>query len=109
MTMKKIAIIFIAVISVMGCSLDRKPLNGPSTVGFPSSEDEAVAGIYAAYKAVAQNYGHLTAGWWRTIDCITDIGTGRISSAAVKQLTTSTISTENKNSFVNCPAQRVIK
>lgn len=48
MTMKKIAIIFIAVISVMGCSLDRKPLNGPSTVGFPSSEDEAVAGIYAA-------------------------------------------------------------
>ena len=94
--MKKIAIIFIAVISVMGCSLDRKPLNGPSTVGFPSSEDEAVAGIYAAYEAVAQNYGHLTAGWWRTIDCITDIGTGRISSAAVKQLTTSTISTENK-------------
>ena len=79
-----------------GCSLDRKPLNGPSTVGFPSTEEEALAGTYGAYRAVAQNYGHLTAGWWRTIDCITDIGTGRISSAAVKQLTTSTISTENK-------------
>lgn len=79
-----------------GCSLDKKPLNGPSTVGFPSTEEEALAGTYGAYRAVAQNYGHLTAGWWRTIDCITDIGTGRISSAAVKQLTTSTISTENK-------------
>ena len=49
-----------------GCSLDRKPLNGPSTVGFPSTEEEALAGTYGAYRAVAQNYGHLTAGWWRT-------------------------------------------
>ncbi len=84
------------VLMSLGCSLDKHPLNGPSTVGFPSSEEEATAGTYAAYRAVATNYGHLTAGWWRTIDCISDIGTGRIASAAVLQLTTSTISTENK-------------
>ena len=84
------------VLMSLGCSLDKHPLNGPSTVGFPSSEEEATAGTYAAYRAVATNYGHLTAGWWRTIDCISDIGTGRVASAAVLQLTTSTISTENK-------------
>lgn len=94
--MKKIIIIFATLLAMTACSLDRKPLNGPSTVGFPSTKDEAEAGTMAAYRAIAQNYGHLTAGWWRTIDCITDIGTGRVSSAAVKQLTTSTISTENK-------------
>lgn len=85
----------LVVSALASCDLDRSPLNGPSTVGFPSTQEEALAGTYSAYKAVAQNYGHLTAGWWRTIDCITDIGTGRISSKAVRQLTTSTISTEN--------------
>ncbi len=94
--MKKTVIILLSILVPLGCSLDRHPLNGPSTVGFPSSEEEATAGTYAAYRAVATNYGHLTAGWWRTIDCISDIGTGRASSAAVLQLTTSTISTENK-------------
>lgn len=95
MGLKKITVIAVSLLAAAGCSLDRKPLNGPSTVGFPSGEDEAVAGTMAAYRAVAQNYGHLTAGWWRTVDCITDIGTGRIGSSAVRQLTTSTISTEN--------------
>lgn len=94
--MKKTFIFFLMVLMSLGCSLDKHPLNGPSTVGFPSSEEEATAGTYAAYRAVATNYGHLTAGWWRTIDCISDIGTGRVASAAVLQLTTSTISTENK-------------
>ncbi len=94
MNMKKI-IIIASILALFSCSLDRSPLNGPSTVGFPSTEEEALAGTYSAYKAVAQNYGHLTAGWWRSIDCITDIGTGRIASSAVVQLTTSNISTEN--------------
>lgn len=93
--MKANIILLSVVLALASCDLDRSPLNGPSTVGFPSTQEEALAGTYSAYKAVAQNYGHLTAGWWRTIDCITDIGTGRISSKAVRQLTTSTISTEN--------------
>lgn len=93
--MKKIMTALFSALILFGCSLDKSPLNGPSTIGFPSSEEEALAGTYAAYRAVATNYGHLTAGWWRTIDCITDIGTGRISSSARRQLTTSTISTEN--------------
>jgi len=95
MNMKANIILLSVVLALASCDLDRSPLNGPSTVGFPSTQEEALAGTYSAYKAVAQNYGHLTAGWWRTIDCITDIGTGRISSKAVRQLTTSTISTEN--------------
>ena len=60
--MKKTIISIIACFLVAGCSLDKKPLNGPSTVGFPSTEEEALAGTYGAYRAVAQNYGHLTAG-----------------------------------------------
>ena len=95
MKMKKL-IFIISIFFLASCSLERNPLNGPSTTGFPSSEEEALAGTYAAYRAIAQNYGHLTASWWRTIGCITDIGVGRVSSAAAKQLTTSTISTENK-------------
>ncbi len=92
--MKKL-IFIISIFILASCSLERNPLNGPTTVGFPSTQQEALSGTYSAYRAVAQNYGHLTASWWRTIDCITDIGVGRKSSNAVKQLTTSTISTEN--------------
>ena len=33
-----------------GCSLDRFPLNGPSTGTFPASEEEALAGVLVSYK-----------------------------------------------------------
>ena len=36
-----------------GCSLDYEPLNGPSSGSFPASEEEAMAGLYAAYKGLA--------------------------------------------------------
>ncbi len=94
--MKKLIFTIITIFALASCSLERNPLNGPSTAGFPSSQEEALAGTYSAYLAIAQNYGHLTASWWRTIDCITDIGAGRIASAPFVQLVTSTISTENK-------------
>ncbi len=94
--MKKLIFTIITIFALASCSLERNPLNGPSTAGFPSSQEEALAGTYSAYRAIAQNYGHLTANWWRTIDCITDIGAGRIASAPFVQLVTSTISTENK-------------
>ena len=32
-----------------GCSLDRFPLNGPSTGTFPASEEEALAGVLVSY------------------------------------------------------------
>ena len=36
-----------------GCSLDRFPMNGPSSGTFPASEEEAQAGLLSAYKAIA--------------------------------------------------------
>ncbi len=70
------------------CSLDRQPLNGPSSIGFPSTEEEAVAGTYAAYKGIAANLGIISVTWWRNIDCMTDIGTYRVTSG-IKDLMTS--------------------
>lgn len=40
-----------------GCSLDYEPLNGPSSGSFPASEEEAMAGLYAAYKGVGEHDG----------------------------------------------------
>lgn len=75
--------------ALSACTLERLPLNGPSTEGFPSTEEEAVAGTYAAYKSIASNLGIVSVTWWRNIDCMTDIGTYRVTSG-IKDIMMST-------------------
>lgn len=60
-----------------GCSLDYEPLNGPSSGSFPASEEEAMAGLYAAYKGLANMTVKETPFPMRINDCISDIGTYR--------------------------------
>ncbi len=78
--MKKIFISFMAAALVLsGCNeaLDRHPLNGPASGTFPSSEEEALAGVLAAYKGWA-NLTIQNCQWpQRTEDAATDIAVGR--------------------------------
>ena len=74
---------------IMSCTLERLPLNGPSTEGFPSTEEEALAGVYAAYKEISSNRSIISVTWWRIIDCMTDIGTYRVTSG-IKDIMMST-------------------
>ena len=53
---KNILLIFAAAaLLCTGCSLDEYPLNGPSTGSFPSTGEEARAGVLGAYKNLANN------------------------------------------------------
>ena len=54
-----------------GCSLDRFPLNGPSSGTFPASEEEAQAGVLSAYKSIA-NMQRQYSPYTRFFDNITD-------------------------------------
>ena len=52
--MKKIytSIALASALALGSCSLDRFPMNGPSSGTFPASESEALAGTLAAYKGM---------------------------------------------------------
>jgi len=95
--MKKNIIIAIlaAAVSFSSCSLDRQPLNGPSSGSFPASEGEAYAGTLAAYKKL----GNLTVGNMyfpqRCEDGATDILTVRVGVANFVQQTNSTMTPEH--------------
>lgn len=80
-----------------GCSLDRFPMNGPSSGTFPASEEEAQAGLLSAYKAVA-NMDRQYSPYSRFFDNITDISCFRENHAAAttyKQLCQSIATSEN--------------
>lgn len=78
---------------LISCDLDRFPLNGPTTGTFPASEDEAVMGLFAAYKgltgpdAASTHYIHVT-------DNITDIGYARPGTNYTSPITSS-LTTDN--------------
>lgn len=73
--MKKL-IILLGILVVSSCNLDRYPLTGPSTGSFPSTADEAQAGVLAAYKSISNNI-HQYNPSIRWMDQLTDIGTMR--------------------------------
>lgn len=69
----------IASAAVIGCSLDEYPLNGPSTGTFPSTAEEAQAGVLGAYKSVANNVVKYQPFPGRYLDQLTDVGAIRRS------------------------------
>lgn len=89
--------LFCAAMLCTGCSLDRFPLNGPSSGTFPASEEEAQAGVLSAYKAIA-NMQRQYSPYTRFSDNITDASCYRENHAAAtqyKQLCQSIATSEN--------------
>jgi len=62
---------------ISGCSLDETPLNGPSTGTFPASKEEALSGVLAAYKNLANSSVQYCPFPYRYSDMWTDIGAFR--------------------------------
>lgn len=77
------------------CSLDYEPLNGPSSGNFPASEEEAMAGLYAAYKGLANMTIKETPFPTRINDCISDIGTYRTGAGNQIKAMSSTLTSDN--------------
>ena len=97
--MKKIYVYILFCITMLctGCSLDRFPLNGPSSGTFPASEEEAQAGVLSAYKSIA-NMQRQYSPYNRFFDHITDMGCFRENHSAAtvyKQLCQSIATSEN--------------
>ena len=100
---KNILLIFAAAaLLCTGCSLDEYPLNGPSTGSFPSTGEEARAGVLGAYKNLANNLQQYEPFPNRWIDHLTDIGGTRIKLgqwANIKQSTMTSETTVVENTY----------
>ena len=77
------------------CSLDRDPMNGPTSGTFPASEEEALSGVYAAYKGLSLLTVKETTFPTRINDCISDIGTYRADAGNQVKSMNSTLTSEN--------------
>ena len=85
--MKKILYTLAAALLVLsGCNIDREPLNGPSSGTFPASEEEALAGVLAAYKAIANIDVKSTPFPTRYMDMSSDIAIWRFTGNTPNQL-----------------------
>lgn len=85
--MKKIIyILAVSALVLSSCNLDREPLNGPSSGTFPASEEEALAGVLAAYKALSNVDVKDTPFPTRYMDMSSDIGIWRFSGNTPNQL-----------------------
>ncbi|MDR1336667.1 MAG: RagB/SusD family nutrient uptake outer membrane protein [Tannerella sp.] len=86
--MRKIfkTVILSACLLAAGCDLDRPPLNGPETGTFPASEEEALLGLFGAYKGLSLMTAANTP-WILVIDNSTDIGFTRPGGNYTPQLT----------------------
>lgn len=97
--MKNITTLCAAALLFTACSLlDENPLNGPSTGGFPSSAEEAQAGVLGVYKNLANSVTTYQSFPIRQVDQITDIGCmrrGLGSGGCWDQFKTSVQSPEN--------------
>ena len=78
---------------LIGCDLDRFPLNGPTTGTFPASEKEAEMGLYAAYKGLTELDASST-HYLHVMDNITDIGYARPGNNYTSPITSS-LTTDN--------------
>ncbi|MDR2627660.1 MAG: RagB/SusD family nutrient uptake outer membrane protein [Dysgonamonadaceae bacterium] len=81
-------LILSACLLAAGCDLDRPPLNGPETGNFPASEEEALLGLFGAYKGLSLMTAANTP-WILVIDNSTDIGFTRPGNNYTPQLTSS--------------------
>lgn len=69
--------LLLAAVLLNACTLDRYPLTGPSSGTFPSSEEEALAGLLACYKNLANNIQQYEPFPNRWMDQLTDVGCTR--------------------------------
>lgn len=76
-----------------GCELDKLPLNGPTTGTFPATEEEAIMGLYGAYKGLTQLDAASTP-IWHVMDNITDVGYARPGNNYTSPITSS-LTTDN--------------
>ena len=76
-----------------GCELDKFPLNGPTTGTFPATEEEAVMGLYGAYKGLTQLDAASTP-ILHVMDNITDVGYARPGNNYTSPITSS-LTTDN--------------
>lgn len=76
-----------------GCDIERLPLNGPTAATFPASEEEAVMGLYAAYKGLTLLDAASTP-LLHVMDNITDIGYARPGTNYTSPITSS-LTTDN--------------
>ncbi|QNL52008.1 RagB/SusD family nutrient uptake outer membrane protein [Olivibacter sp. SDN3] len=75
------------------CELDKFPLNGPTAGTFPATEEEAILGLYGAYKGLTQLDAASTP-IWHVMDNITDIGYARPGNNYTSPITSS-LTTDN--------------
>lgn len=83
-----------ACLVLASCSLDKVPMDGPTSQTFPSTISEAESGMYAAYKYFCNYMGNNTP-WWEVMDNITDIGVTRRNTVKYAELISSAASGEN--------------
>ncbi|WP_134089051.1 RagB/SusD family nutrient uptake outer membrane protein [Olivibacter sp. XZL3] len=83
----------LAGMGLASCELDKFPLNGPSSETFPATEEEAVMGLYGAYKGITQLDAASTP-IWHVMDNITDIGYARPGNNYTSPITSS-LTTDN--------------
>lgn len=87
--MKKIISYILAVLTALSCSLDRYYENGPSTGTYPSTPDEALSGLLACYKGLANSAVQYCPFPFRVVDQVSDIGTVRAGGSSYENLLTS--------------------
>ena len=87
--MKKIISYILVVLTVLSCSLDRYYENGPSTGTYPSTPDEALSGLLACYKGMANSAVQYCPFPFRVVDQVSDIGTVRAGGSSYENLLTS--------------------
>lgn len=92
--MKKTIILTFCALAT-ACTLERQPLNGPSSSTFPASEAEALSGVYAAYKAMSFEDLQSTTFPYRIEDDATDIGTYRVGNANLLPQMNGTLTSES--------------
>ena len=85
----------VSIITAAGCSLERQPMNGPSSATFPASEEEALAGVYAAYKGLTLEDLQSTTFPYRIEDDATDIGTYRVGNENLIKQMNGTLTSES--------------
>ena len=85
----------VSIITAAGCSLERQPMNGPSSATFPASEEEALAGVYAAYKGLTLEDLQSTTFPYRIEDDATDIGSYRVGNENLIKQMNGTLTSES--------------
>ena len=94
--MKKILIstIFVGLLAMGGCDIERNYLNGPDASSFPASKAEVESGVFAIYKGLT-NFNASSTPYPGVEDNATDIGASRVNVAAYNDQIQSKVALNN--------------